>query len=86
MGETLQRYDNYFKLFKNFKGYCDFFLLQDLILDNYSRIKFFLPFDGFAKNQYPKTVEEYLEYKKKSIEFNKNRNKRIQGYANSISE
>ena len=85
LGKTLQRYNNYFKLFKDFNGYCDFFLLQDLILDNYSKIKFFLSFDGFEKNPYPKNVEEYLKFKENSIEFNQNRNKRIQDYVNSIS-
>ncbi|MDR0473960.1 MAG: hypothetical protein LBH43_09870, partial [Treponema sp.] len=76
--ETLQRYDNFFKLFNDFRGYCDFFLLQDLTLENYSKINYFLPFNGFEQNQYPKTVDEYMEYKKNSIKFNKNRNKRIE--------
>ena len=29
--ETLNRYRNFFNLFDNFKGYVDFFLLQDLV-------------------------------------------------------
>jgi hypothetical protein len=83
--ETLQRYECYFKLFTDFRGYCDFFLLQDLTLDNYSKIKYFLPFNDFEQNPYPKTLEDYLEYKNNSIEFNKNRNKRIQDYINCTS-
>jgi hypothetical protein len=83
--ETLKRYDTYFKLFNNFKGYCDFFLLQDLIFDNYSKIKYFLPFNNFGQNQYPKTIDEYFEYKNNSIDFNKRRNQRIKDYINSIS-
>jgi hypothetical protein len=77
LGETLQRYSNFFKLFQDFKGYCEFFLLQDLTSDNYSKIKFFLPFNDFVPVQYPQTVEDYIEYKINSIEFNLNRNKRI---------
>jgi hypothetical protein len=83
--KTLQRYEFYFKLFTDFRGYCDFFLLQDLTLDDYSKIKYFLPFNDFELHPRPKTVEDYLEYKNNAIEFNKNRNKRIQDYINYIS-
>jgi hypothetical protein len=84
LGETLQRYKYYFDLFINFRGYCDFFLLQDLTSDNYSKIKYFLPFNDFEQHPLPKTVEDYLKYKNNSIEFNKNRNKRIQDYINLV--
>jgi hypothetical protein len=80
--ETLKRYTNYFKLFVDFRGYCEFFLLQDLTLNNYAKINYFLPFSDFELNPYPKTVEDYLEYKKNTIEFTINRNKRIQNYIN----
>jgi len=80
LSETIERYDNFFKLFIDFKGYCDFFLLQDLTSDNYKKIKYFLPFNDFETGQYPKTVEDYYVYKNNSIEFNENRNKRIEDY------
>jgi hypothetical protein len=85
LGETLKRYNNFFELFNDFKGYCDFFFLQDLTINNYTEIDYFLPFNNFEKNQYPKTVEDYYVYKQNSIKFNKNRNKRIQDYIKSIS-
>jgi hypothetical protein len=81
---TLERYDNFFKLFKSFKGYCDFFLLQDLTFDNYSKINFFLPFNDFEQNPYPQTIEDYYKYKNASIEFNISRNNRIKNYVNII--
>jgi hypothetical protein len=34
--ETIRRYDEYFALFSDFKGYCEYFLLQDLVKDDYS--------------------------------------------------
>jgi hypothetical protein len=85
LAETLERYDNFFKLFIDFKSYCDFFLLQDLTLENYKKIKFFLPFDEFQVGQYPKNIEDYYKYKINSIEFNKNRNKRIKEYIENLS-
>ena len=84
LSETIERYDDYFKLFIDFKGYCEFFLLQDLTLDNYTKIKYFLPFNDFETGQYPKNVENYNVYKFSSIEFNKNRNKRIAEYINKL--
>jgi len=84
LAETLERYDDFFKLFIDFKGYCDFFLLQDLTLDNYKKIKYFLPFNDFEIGQYPKNIEDYFIYKNNSIEFNKNRNKRIENYIKNI--
>ena len=39
--ETLQRYKDFFYLFSDFKNYCDFFLLQNLVTDNYTKINFF---------------------------------------------
>ena len=85
LAETIERYNDFFKLFIDFKGYCDFFLLQDLTLDNYNKIKYFLPFNNFEIGQYPKTIEDYYVYKNNSIEFNKNRNKRIENYIKNIS-
>jgi hypothetical protein len=82
--ETFKRYSNYFKLFKDFRGYCNFFLFQDLVSYNYTKINFFLPFDDFERNALPQTAKEYCEFKNKAIEFNVNRNKRIQDYVNSI--
>jgi hypothetical protein len=47
--EVLLRYQNFFGLFGDFRGYVDFFLLQDLVTDNYEQIKFYLPFDNFMR-------------------------------------
>ena len=83
LGETISRYGSFFKLFTDFKGYCDFFFLQDLTLNNYSKINFFLPFDGFLRNAKPSSVEEYNIFKNKSIDFISKRNNRIEQYSKS---
>jgi hypothetical protein len=77
---TLTDFDYYFQLFIDFKGFCDFYLLQDLTIDNYSKIKYFLTFNGFEMNPYPKTVGDYYEYMKNTTEFINNRNNRISCY------
>ncbi|MCL2805887.1 MAG: hypothetical protein FWD26_08120 [Treponema sp.] len=82
--QTIKRYDDFFKLFTNFKGYCDYFLLQDLVIENYSKVNFFLkPFIGFTYNILPKNTAEYYEYKENSINFVNKRNNRILEYCRS---
>jgi len=77
LGETLERYGDFFALFGNFEGYVDFFILQDLVTDDYSAVRFFTPFDNFNTSSMPKDGETYKEYRRLSIEFIKARNCRI---------
>ena len=77
LGETLSRYSDFFALFRNFEGYVNFFLLQDLVEADNSTVKFFMPFDDFKTPSVPKTVEEYVEFRRRSIAFIEARNRRI---------
>lgn len=81
---TLHRYDDYFRLFGNFKEYCAFFLLQDLVSDDYAVIKPFLPFERFDDYPLPKSVVEYEAFMQNCIDFIKRRNERIERYVNSL--
>lgn len=54
----------------------EFFLLQDLV-DEAAQVRFFMPFDGFNRPAKPKDLEEYLEFRRLSIEFVEARNRRI---------
>ena len=77
LGSVLHRYSSFFNLFKSFQGYVDFFLLQDLVEENYSSIKFFLPFNNFKQSPLPHSVDEYLIYKENVLRFIKARNHKI---------
>ena len=56
----LARYSDFFALFSTFRGYVDFWLLNDLV-DNDYRVQFFLPFDDFGRSGAPSSVSEYLQ-------------------------
>jgi len=74
----LKSYSNFFHLFKNFKDYIDFFILQDLVDANYKEIKFWLPFKGFDNNSpLPSNSKDYQIYKENVIFFINNRNHKI---------
>ena len=76
LDEVLKRYDNFFNLFKNFKSYVGFFLLNDLVNEDFS-IRFFLPFKNFEDNPLPEDLREYLIYKKNVENFIFKRNQRM---------
>lgn len=75
--ETLSRYNDFFELFQNFQGYTEFFLLQDLVSEDYSSIDFLMPFDDFKTPAVPKTKDAYLSYKELTMNFVNKRNQRI---------
>ena len=74
---VLTRYSDFFSLFKNFEGYTKFFLLEDWVAEDFSAIKFLMPFEDFKPPAVPKNVEDYLSYKDKTIKYIKARNQRI---------
>lgn len=74
---TLARYDDFFALFGTFRGYVDFFLLQDLIDADSGEVRYFMDFDDFATSSVPAEVPTYLEFRRRSIEFVRARNRRI---------
>ncbi|HQQ32724.1 MAG TPA: hypothetical protein PLR90_02305 [Methylophilus sp.] len=83
LGDTLQRYAEFFGLFTSFRGYVEFFLLQDLVNSDFSKVNFFLPFDDFKTSPLPSNKEMYLEYRNRNIEFIEARNRQIREYCNA---
>jgi hypothetical protein len=81
LSETLARYRGFFALFDNFNGYVEFFLLQDLVSNDCSAVRFFLSFDDFKATSVPGNTNRYREYRLLSLEFIKARNCRIDRYA-----
>ncbi len=77
LDETLARYTDFFELFDNIRGYVDFFLLQDLMTDDYLSVKFFMPFDNFKPPAVPQDIDTYREFRRRSIDFIRARNQRI---------
>jgi len=83
LSSVFARHEDFFGLFESFKGYVDFFLLEDLVNDEYSEIKSWLGTTNFDRSPLPKDVDEYLEYREKTLEFIASRNERIKSYVAS---
>ena len=80
LNETLKRYSSFFTLFVNFQSYVDFFLLQDLVDNNYSEIKYFIPFKSFEESPLPDDTNHYKLYKENLSIFVVSRNERIKNF------
>ncbi|HOU13071.1 MAG TPA: hypothetical protein PKZ84_08125 [Anaerolineae bacterium] len=77
LSKTLERYSDFFALFEDFRGYVEFFLLQDLVSEDFSVVKFFMPFDDFNMPPLPASREAYAAYKQLAVDFIEARNCRI---------
>ena len=77
--KTLINYKDFFDLFVSFKGYVDFFHLQDFI-DQQEQVEFSLPFDNFNRPSLPQTIGEYRQYKNHTLDLINKRNLRILKY------
>ncbi len=73
---SISAYKDFFYLFKDFKNYVNFFMLQDFVDENY-QVRFSLPFDNFVRSPLPQNIEEYKQYKTHTIDLMDKRNNRI---------
>jgi hypothetical protein len=85
LGSTLKRYADFFALFGTFRGYVDFFLLQDAVADDYSSVRFWAPFDDFTTPAIPQSLDAYLTYRSAVFEVLRLRNSRISRWTGQFS-
>jgi hypothetical protein len=78
---TLARYVDFFRLFGDFRGYVQFFLLQDLVTEDLSAVRFFAPFEEFKSWPVPETSAAYLAYRERAVGFIQARNRRVSASA-----
>lgn len=76
---ALQRSKAFFDLFVDFKGYVDFFLLQDCVDENY-QVKFWLDTPLFVSDPMPDSVESYKAWIQAELDFVAKRGNRIEEY------
>jgi hypothetical protein len=74
---TFTRYRDFFDLFVDFRGFIEFFLLQDIVSENCSSVSFFVPFGEFETRGVPRDLETYVSYSCRAMEFVHARNDRI---------
>ena len=80
---ALHRDRDFFDLFIDFKGYVDFFLLQDCINEKY-QVKLWLDTPLFENDPMPTTTEDYFNWINSQLNFVKKRAKRIAEYCENM--
>jgi hypothetical protein len=73
LAEPLARYRDFFALFGDFRG-SNSSCCEDLVTDDCSGVRFFMPFDDFNTPSVPRNGDTYKEYRRLSIEFTEARN------------
>ena len=76
---ALQKSAKFFELFVDFKGYVDFFFLQDCVDDDYNVI-FWLDTPLWKTDPMPENVDEYKAWINKELAFVAKRSERIDRY------
>ena len=79
---TLNRYEDFFALFGDFRHYVEFFLLEDLVDAHRGEIRRYLPFDDFKRSPLPRTLD-YETFRQASLRFVRGRNRRILDWASA---
>mgnify|MGYP004679002701 FL=1 len=85
LSKSLNRDKDFFNLFVDFKGYVDFFFLQDCVDEDYTHVNLWLGSEYFERNPFPHNAEEYLSWINKEYDFLKKRNLRIMKFCHSSS-
>ena len=76
--DVIEKDKDFFNLFIDFRGYVDFFFLQDCVNDSYSKVIMWEGNGEFIKDPLPKTVDDYLTWIQNELEFVELRNQRIE--------
>jgi hypothetical protein len=77
LAPTLLSNSGFFDLFQDFRGYVEFFLLQDLVSADFVTVRMFTDFDDFGTPALPRTADEYLGYRERAMKFIAARNRRM---------
>ncbi len=71
----------FFDLFVDFKGYVDYFFLQDVVSDDYKSVISWCGDYSFTESGLPKTIDEYFTFIGAEFDFLEKRNLRIKEYS-----
>lgn len=79
-------FEEFFDLFVDFKGFVDFFFLQDCVDEHYEKVNLWLGESFFEKNPYPHSASEYLAWIEAEYDFLRKRNRRIEEFCRASLE
>ena len=82
LSDAMEQDRNFYALFNDFKGYVDFFYLQDCVTEDYKQVRFWLGDGSFNGHPLPRNVDEYMTWIAAELDFLEKRNARIKDAIN----
>lgn len=77
LNNALKYDEKFFNLFNNFKGYIDYFYLQDIVSEDYKHVNIFIGSGNLEDSPSPQNTKEWFIWHDKTIDFIQKRNDRI---------
>lgn len=85
LDSALQKSASFFELFVDFKGYIDFFLLQDCVDEDYN-VQLWLDTSLWITDPMPMTIDEYKMWINNELDFIEKRSHRMLNYCQLVGE
>lgn len=82
LSDVLKADEDFFKMFVDFRGYVDFFFLNDLVSEDYKKVKLFFGTyeDIFKRSPFPQNKQEWEQLFESQKQFLNKRNERIKRF------
>ncbi len=74
---VLKSDEKFFNLFNDFKGYINYFYLQDIVSEDYKKVNIYIGSGNLKDSPLPQNTKEWFIWHDKTIDFLKKRNARI---------
>lgn len=84
LSDVLIAYRDFFAMFGGFAEFATFFHFQDLVTADFEQVRFFLPFDDFARHGAPRSVDEYVTYREATLAFIAARERRMSDWIATV--
>jgi hypothetical protein len=76
----------FFDHFVDFRGYVEFFLLQDCVSRDCSEVRMWIPTEPFSPDPFPRDAGEYMEWIGHNLDLVDRRNRRIADLCRGLGE
>ena len=80
LSDVLVKDKGFFDLFESFKGYVDYFFLQDCVTEDYGAVVLWLDCNLGVDDPLPQTVSDYKKWMHSQLDFVEKRNQRIHNF------
>ena len=85
LSKQLKSDAGFYELFNDFRGFVDYFYLQDCVTEDY-QVQMWMEGIPFERPVFPQSLEEYCAFLQKELDYVEKRNKRIDAAVNSYRE